>query len=185
MNRTTALAIANELIEVLEPVTEKLEIVGELRRGVEDVKRISLLYIPKFGNRCIRIGVTVKVDLAHNELEKLRQRARLTDHVCWGDHVKTTKCAATGITINLTRAAKHTFHGLMVAQTGPLPLIYDIQQRAKAKGFYWDRHSGIFTNAARSQSFCPMSEREVFEFVGIPYVDKNNLFLSCENSQVR
>ena len=72
-DRREALAVARELADYLKPVCEpdRLKICGSLRRGLQLVHDIEVVFVPRYETRQIDFFTSQPADLAHEAIDRL------------------------------------------------------------------------------------------------------------------
>ena len=171
-----ALRLAERLRERLAPCCERVEIAGSLRRGRPTVGDIELLYIPRFDSvryDLFSLRVINLVDegplaelLRGGELAK-RPNSRGAE--TWGERNKLARHVLSGTPLDLFATCEACWHNYLVCRTGPAALNVEIAQRARARGHKWNPYGPGFTRLADQSIVRMASEREVFEFVGLPW----------------
>ena len=174
--RAAAIGVAHELCVALEPVTLRLSVAGSLRRGRADVGDVEILYVPQFEARRIDLFQEAPVDLAAERIEQLvaggtlakRQNAR--GSTSWGEKNRLAVHVASGIPVDLFAATEANWWNYLVCRTGPAEQNVAICKAAIARGWKWQPYGAGFTRLDGSSEVGMLSEREVFEFVGLPYL---------------
>ena len=105
--RDDALRVATEILDVLKPVTERIEICGSLRRGKPEVSDIEILYIPKIGLSNDDLFNPSPKDMTAAEIERmvesglLSKRSNTRGSFTWGNLNKLSIHNASGIPVDL------------------------------------------------------------------------------------
>jgi DNA polymerase/3'-5' exonuclease PolX len=177
-----AQAVAEELVELLAPACEKIEVAGSLRRRRPSVSDVEIVFVPKLG------GVKAKEDFfftplranlaelqieALLEMQVLAKRLNVKGHEAWGPKNKLAVHKGTGIPVDLFSATRDNFYNYLVCRTGPAQSNIAICNAAIAKGWKWNPYGDGFSapplhEGTKRVHLCS-SEREVFEFVGLSY----------------
>jgi len=176
--RADALAVAKELCDALKPVCERLIVAGSLRRRKPDVGDVEILFVPKVEERSADLfGAIVAHSLADEALAAmldagtLARRLLAGDRTAWGAKNKLATHAATGMPVDLFATTEDSWWNYLVCRTGPADSNTRIATRAKEAGYQWNPYGPGFTHLATGDVSPMRSEREVFEFVGLPYLD--------------
>ncbi len=171
-----AFAAATELVAALGDHVLRIEIAGSLRRQKPQVGDIELLMIPKvielpdpesvFGE----VVATNMTDARIKRLEAtgvLARRKNVKGSEMFGEKNKLMVHVATGIPVDLFATTEASWFNYLVCRTGPLESNVAICNAAIGKGWKWEPYSPGFKRIGYTE---PMhSERQVFEFVGLPY----------------
>jgi DNA polymerase/3'-5' exonuclease PolX len=82
---------------------------------------------------------------------------------------------ASGIPVDLFATTEACWHNYLVCRTGPAESNIRIAAAAKARGWKWNPYGEGFSRggplAGPEEARALRSEREVFEFVGLPYTE--------------
>jgi DNA polymerase/3'-5' exonuclease PolX len=77
-----AIAVAHDVMSLLFPVVERIDIVGSIRRGKDEVGDVELLYVPKLvPKRNMFDEIEGHQNLAYELLAELRQRGTFVDRL--------------------------------------------------------------------------------------------------------
>jgi DNA polymerase/3'-5' exonuclease PolX len=174
--RADALAVVIQLMPRLEPACLRLIVAGSLRRRKELVGDIEILYIPRFHdtrNDLFKPTLSNLTDIALQQLITegiLEQRRNAIGTISWGEKNKLARHLPSGIPIDLFAANSENWFNYLVCRTGPGESNIRISSAALAKGWKWKPYSPGFLDA--EHHLVPVhSEREVFELVGLPYLE--------------
>lgn len=177
--RADALAVAKELCDHLRPVTGdgRLIVAGSLRRRKALVGDVEILFVPKFQVVPDGLFDVAQQDLAAMKVDELRQRGivepRLTklNRETWGPQNKLAVHVASGIPVDFFTATAENWWNYLVCRTGPAESNTRICVAAIIRGWIWRPYSpGFYRAAETGAEVHPVtSEREVFDFVGLPY----------------
>lgn len=172
---------AYELCETLKPFcgADRLIAAGSFRRRKPTVGDIEIVYVPGIGSRLLPgelFGTPVNVvDSTLDEMLRqkvLAQRLNVDGRKCWGGRIKLAVHVASGIPVDFFEATNANWWNYLVCRTGPKESNIAICKAAAARGMEWHPYSPGFRTAGEPHRFYPMeSEREVFEFVGLKYVE--------------
>jgi DNA polymerase/3'-5' exonuclease PolX len=169
-----ALAVAEELVAVLAPFCSRIEIAGSLRRKKPMVGDVEILFVPKFEDRaCDLIGTIEPFNVAELELGcmlgrgQISKRPNINGTFAWGAKNKLA-LHRSGIPVDFFTTSEASWHNYLVCRTGGAESNVAICNAAIKKGFKWEPYSAGFYRIGHT---VPMhSEREVFEFVGLPFL---------------
>lgn len=185
--RALALDVARVMIAALKPVCHELVIAGSLRRRKAEVGDVEVLYIPRIvdvPDPQDFFGKQIRANAADLVLQQLlsegtigkRLNAKMT--TTWGDVNKLGTHPASGVPIDLFAASHENWWNLLVCRTGGMESNIAIASAAKDSGWQWCPYGpGFRRNAPHGKG--PKwsmwketkSEREVFEFVGLDYLE--------------
>ena len=168
------------LIGRLSPHAERIEIAGSLRRGLEEVGDVEILYVPKMEPRSTPaliasfVTPTAPVDLVNDALVELqhtgflqRRRTETGRMASYGDWNKFLASSATGIPIDLFRTTHQNWGMGMVVRTGPAEFNIAMMTRFRQLGMEGHAYGGV--TRGRREIECP-TEESVFELLGLPYL---------------
>lgn len=170
-----ALAVARELCAALRPVTERLIVAGSLRRRRLMVGDVEILFIPQFVQVPGDLFETAHASRADDVLNELlaagvlAKRRNVNGTEMWGDKNKLAVHVASGIPVDLFAATELNWFNYLVCRTGPGESNIAIASAARRMGWQWHPYGAGFTKLDGSDARRVASEREVFEFVGLPY----------------
>jgi len=178
-----AKAIADELVQRLATSCERIEIAGSLRRLRNNVGDIEILYIPKF-SKYIPAGELLEAEtlknLADSILDELlsagiiSKRKTSLDRAVWGESNKLALHAETGIPVDFFATTENCWSNYLVCRTGPAESNMRIASIAKARGWKWHPYGPGFSRRIGAlqpdEWFIVGSEKDVFDFVGIPFL---------------
>lgn len=175
--RSIALDVVRELAPLLEPVCERLLVAGSLRRRKAEVGDIELVFIPRtepFPVSLFEIGERSLADPLLEALVRdgvLEKRRNSAGAVAWGQWNKLARHVRTGVPIDFFAATAATWWNYVVCRTGPVSSNVAIATAAQRRGWKWNPYGEGFSRAiGLGREVHPIaSEREVFEFDGLPY----------------
>ena len=171
--RAAALAVAKELCD-LQRICDRLICAGSLRRRKLTVGDVEILYIPKFATEPDGLFDQKKVNLVDVALEEMiksgiiAQRRNVNGSAMWGEKNKLAVHVATGIPVDFFATTEASWYNYLVCRTGSADNNLLIASAAQAKGWKWNPYGVGFTSDS-GQVVEVKSERDVFEFVGLPY----------------
>ena len=166
MELERARAIAEELKRLLEPACEKITIAGSIRRQKPDVGDIEILAIPKFDGM---------VDLLDRELKwligtrVLEYRPTINRSIIYGPKNKLLRHIKSSIGIDVFSTTEECWAVSLVVRTGGERTNKRIAYTAMKKGWRFRAYGDGF-DTPDGHIRCS-SEQEVFEAVGLPYLE--------------
>ena len=181
-----AQVVALEIREALEGVclADRCCVVGSVRRRKAVVGDIEILYVSQVGRGAMP-GEFFETDdavLADVAIERLVEagvlRRRLNVHgqlSSWGALNKHAVHVASGMRVDLFRTSDAAWWNSLVARTGGKDSNVALCQAAKARGWTWNPYGvgytmGKYANGDPQEARMD-SEAQVFEFVGLRYVE--------------
>lgn len=181
-SRADALAVVRALLPFLQPHCQRLIVAGSLRRRKSEVGDIELLFIPKITLAPDPSDLFVKlveINEMDQAIERLitagilvkRQKANGTE--TWGNQNKLAIHQASGIPIDFFATSQECWFNYLVCRTGGAVNNTTIAATAKALGWQWNPYGTGFSRSSGlgRKIHSVHSEREVFEFVGLPYLE--------------
>jgi DNA polymerase (family 10) len=169
MELERAKAIAEELKALLEPACHRIETAGSIRRRKPFVNDIEFLCIPKK-----HIGVDYP-DLLHTEIYKLISQGILDFRLnsrgsaVYGPKNKLMVHVPSGIGVDIFSTTEECWPVALVVRTGGEKTNKRIAVAAIKKGWRWHAYGSGFSTLD-GELVC-RSERDVFEFVGLRYLE--------------
>lgn len=173
--REAALRVARELCAALGPATVRLCVAGSLRRGKAEVGDVEVLFIPRFEERQIDLFNVEPVNLAEVVIAglmlcgTLQARVSASGMRVWGLKNKLAVHVPSGIPVDLFAATEENWWNYLVCRTGPKESNIQISNAARRSGWLWHPYGPGFSRAGSREYVAMTSEREVFEFVRLPY----------------
>lgn len=178
--RGAALAIAGDLVDQLRPHCEQIEVWGSILRGRPLVGDIEIGYIPSFAEEKIDLFAMGQVNQADKVLDQLLaagvivKRRNAKGQVMWGDKNKLALHLASGIPVDFFSTSAECWVNYRVCRTGPAESNARIAMAAQERGWKWNPYGPGFSRggplAGQEIVHRVTSERDVFEFVGLPWV---------------
>lgn len=178
------MAVARELTQALRDLCEpeKFKWAGSLRRMKPEVGDIELVYVPRIEQRkdpADLLGKEIPTNLVDEKLDELLRAGVLERRVgekggtSWGEQNKLAVHKATGIGIDFFAAetSKRNFHTLLVCRTGSQACNTRLCMAAIERGWQWDPYRGIRDRRTKELLYVPDSERGLFEYLGLPYLE--------------
>lgn len=173
--RSIALIAANEVYQFLLPVTERIIIAGSLRRNKQSVGDVEIVYVPQTYTVPDGLFDTLEVNKTDMHIDSmvkgkvLSPRHNVLLRTTWGKQNKLAVHCETGIPVDLFSTTKENWWNYLVCRTGSEATNIKIAEAARRKGWVWNPYSGFVDNhGAHVQA---ESERDVFELVGLPYLE--------------
>lgn len=179
--RASALAVVRELLPWLRPWCDELRVAGSLRRGRAEVGDVEIVFVPRmeplpaldmFAPSPLR-PLTDAVFAGLLSAGLIVKRANVIGSEMWGEKNKLARHAASGIPVDFFATTSECFWNYLVCRTGGARTNVAICNAAIAKGWKWNPYGEGFSRAAGLGRECHAvaSEREVFEFVGLPWLE--------------
>jgi len=177
--RQIAMMAASDVCRHLKSATTRLICAGSLRRQKAEVGDVEIVYIPRwkelsaidlFGQERDNMNladVAIERMLSEQVIDKRRFGG---DSVRWGAKNKFAVHLATGIGIDLFSTVESSWFNYVVCRTGGAATNQRIAIAAMKRGWRWNPYGCGFTD--QSGNVVPVSsERDVFELVGLKYID--------------
>lgn len=178
-----ALAVAKDLCNRLKPRCERLVVAGSLRRRRSEVGDVEILYIPKFetvevpAEDMFRPPTPARVDQVDAFLDWLleagviRMRENIRGSTTWGEKNKLAVHIASGMPVDFFATTEESWFNYLVCRTGPAELNTQICMAAQERGWKWNPYGSGFRRVVTEEVHAVKSEQEVFEFVGLRYLE--------------
>ena len=179
--RSEAWPLAVTLMDELAPACERIIIAGSLRREKPTVGDIELLYIPTVRpepNPDSLFGDLIEVNYADRVIARLEKNGTLgrrlssNGHTAFGQKNKLMVYLPTGIPVDLFSTTAEAWFNYLVCRTGPAESNVAICDAAIERRMQWAPY-GIGFVRPNLPPLVVHSERDVFEFVGLPYLEPN------------
>ena len=158
--------IAKKIKAVLETSCERITIAGSIRRQKPDVGDIELLAIPKYvaGDDMLdaKIQTMIYFDMLGYRLNKLGSKT-------YGPKNKLLVHIPSGIGVDIFSTTEQCWPVALVVRTGGKVTNQRIATRALQRGMKFRAYGDGFDTPG-GHNRC-LSEREVFEAVGLPYLE--------------
>lgn len=182
--RAAALDVARLLVACLKPCCSHLIVAGSLRRLKPEVGDVEILYVPNivtgpdpddlFGKQKSFNAVDVALAELIDKHAVLGKRPNIHGHTAWGAKNKLAVHLASGIPVDLFEATVENWWNLVVCRTGGQNSNVEISMAAQRAGWNWNPYGCGFSRPNPERNGWSLireihSEREVFEFVGLPY----------------
>ena len=117
----------------------------------------------------------VNVNLADQVIARLEadgvieKRTNANGSTMYGEKNKLVRHRATSMPVDLFAATEKNWWNYLVCRTGPADSNTRICMAAQARGWKWNPYGPGFSRPGEERAMG--SEREVFEFVGLPYLE--------------
>lgn len=185
----TARAVAEKIVASLAPFCRRITIAGSIRREKTEVGDIEILYIPKIEtvetpdpNDMFGAKQQRSLNLADVQLQglinggQIQKRLNKLGRESWGQDNKFARAVKTGVPIDFFSTNEIAWYNYLVCRTGPADLNTEIAARAKRMGYTWHPTAYGFERRFESEPgkvrwLQVTSEQQVFDFVGLPYLD--------------
>ena len=178
-----ALPIAQNLKAALQPWCESIEIVGSLRRRKGWVGDIEVLYIPRFRVKAADLfspKASAMVNLVDEQLERwlraltIHERINEVGHRTWGEENKFAVHTASGLSVDFFQTDGLRWNNALVVRTGGKQNNINIASAARRLGWTFEASGSGFRSLRGLPYHHTTSERDVFEFVRLPYLEPQN-----------
>ena len=177
-----ALAVAKEIVQLIKPRCERIIIAGSLRRRKQEVGDVEIVFIPKFTMtkdlnslfpEQIRTNDTflaIKEMLDGKTIEKRLNENGLES---WGNKNKLAVHARSGIPIDFFATDDLCWFNYLTCRTGGAENNKRIAMTANKKGWTWNPYGPGFSKMdnPNEKSVTMLSEKDVFDFVGLTYLE--------------
>lgn len=174
--RSEAEKVAEQIVRIMEPKCLRIIVAGSLRRRKADVGDVEILYISRVGcdrGRDLFDGTNFyEADIAIADMERaavLHRRQNVKGSEMFGEKNKLMVHSVTGIPVDLFAATEENWWNYLVCRTGGAASNTRIATKAKAMGYRWNPYGAGFTRLSDDAQFPMLSERAVFEHVGLAY----------------
>lgn len=175
--RRAALAVANELIALLEPVCERIVIAGSLRRGKESVGDVELLFIPAYETRQADMFASASYDMANERLGELLMNGTLSKRpskvgvFTWSLKNKLAIHGATETPVDLFATTAENWWVSLVVRTGSKETNLRLTTGARHRNRTLNAYGCGVTDLLTGEVTPALSEQDVFELCGVPYLE--------------
>ncbi len=175
-NLEFAQSVGEDLVQLLAPHCERIEIAGSIRRRRLMVGDIELLCISRvIGSSSDMFGgvgaVGYALDTAIDELVThgsiLLKRRSMRGRCTYGRQNKLLTHVPTGIPVDVFAATQENWGMAQLVRTGPREWNIRVMSRFRALGMRGHAYGGV-TNENGHETNCP-SEESVFELLQWPY----------------
>jgi len=168
--------VANEILKMLKPFCERIEIAGSLRRGKAQVSDIEVLYVPKFENRQLDMFTTEPFNLAEDQIGKalrdgvFKKRPNEKGFFAWGAKNKLGIHVPSGIPVDLFATENENWFVSLVIRTGSKETNLKLTMGANDLGCTLNAY-GCGVTRRDGTVFPANSEQEVFALCGVKYLE--------------
>jgi DNA polymerase/3'-5' exonuclease PolX len=161
--------IADEVLKLLETSCERIVIAGSIRRRKPEVGDIEILAIPKYGGLSCHVNLLDQetLDLMHRGILDFRLSKR--GRRAFGQKNKLMVHLPSGLAVDVFSTDERCWPVALVARTGGKVTNQRIAVAAIRKGCHLQAYGSGFSTP-QGDVICK-SERDVFEFVGLPYLE--------------
>lgn len=178
-----AAEVAQDFVEALAPHCERIQVAGSLRRMKPFVSDVEILFVPKFeadphpGGDLFRPPPPInQAELAIRGLvlaNVLRPRPNVREIPTWGPLNKLGVHVQSGLAIDLFTATAENWFNYLVCRTGSSESNIRVAAAAQARGWKWNPYGNGFSrpNGLTREIHLVTSEKEVFRFVGLPFLE--------------
>lgn len=167
MKLDQAQKIAEELAKLLEPACERVQVAGSIRRRKPEPHDIELLVIPQFLSGIDQLDLMLKM-LVMGHVLGLRRNKR--GAATYGQLNKLMVHLPSGIGVDVFSTSAENWPNALVVRTGGKETNQAIATAALKKGWGWHAYGRGFRTADGGEFIC-RSERDVFQAVGLPYLE--------------
>lgn len=178
-----AVPIAEKFLKFLTPhcAPNRILVVGSIRRRKPFVKDIEILFVSKPSTRVDETDMFKReigcaaVDLALEKLLELgviERRLSKIGRQSWGPENKLATHVKSGMPVDFFYTTDANWPNALVVRTGPSQSNKAIAAAAISKGWKWHAYGDGFTRNDGKSSIdrkVVAEERDVFDFVGIPF----------------
>lgn len=176
--RAAALAVAEEILGILEPVCARLIVAGSIRRRADLVGDVEIMFVPVFDLRKVDMFAFAEVCLTAEVISKMIEDGRISKRLTeigttsWGLKNKLALHTASGIPVDLFSTTAENWPNYLACRTGPAESNVRICVEAEKRGWKWHPYGNGFTKINGSEPpYVVKEERDVFEFVGLDYLE--------------
>ena len=175
--RADALEVARAVVAEIRPYCEEIKVCGSLRRMKEQVGDVEIVFIPKF--QMVRVEGDLFAERWADLVEMrllgmisgglIEKRLSRTGVAAFGPKNKLVRHIASGIPVDLFATKRSAWWNYIVCRTGGAKNNVAIASAAQANGWKWHPYDDGFRRGPFRHVV--QSERDVFDFVGLPYLD--------------
>ena len=173
--RADALKVARQICLGLADDCVRLICAGSLRRRKAEVGDVEILYIPEFETVKDGLFDTRHANKVDALLERfiaggvLARRKNVNGSEMWGEKNKLAVHVNSGIPVDFFAATEDCWFNYLVCRTGGAENNRQVAMAANRRGWTWNPYGSGFSKMDGSEKFTVKSEREVLDFVGLPY----------------
>jgi DNA polymerase/3'-5' exonuclease PolX len=176
--REIALVAARDVVRALKPVTTRMVVAGSLRRRKAEVGDVEILFVPAMGSMTpLDSLLPVDGNMAEVVISNLMKsgilspRLNVNGGTAMGTKNKLMRHVATGVPVDLFTASENNWWNYLVCRTGGAKNNMLIATRAHEHGYKWHPYHSGFERLSDGMMSPMRSEREVFEFIGLEYLE--------------
>lgn len=172
------LTVGEMLVKELAPFTERIEIVGSVRRKRPLCSDLELLYIPKLEKR--KTGLfdedAAQINLVDKILDEwlasglISKRPNKAGMLAWGEKNKLAVHSLSGIPLDLFSTTADNWAVSLVIRTGSKETNLRLTSSAIARGGHLNAY-GCGVTWKDGTSTPAISEEDVFKMCGVPYIE--------------
>lgn len=172
--------VAEELSFMFEDSCCLLKIAGSIRRKKPNVGDIEIVYVPLVTEGFIDGELNIHPSKINKTEEKIQElitnktlcyRFKKNGTKSFGERVKLLKHIKSGIPIDLFSCTIQEWSNNLVSRTGGKQTNITIASHAKRMGWNWLPFNIGFKHKKTQEIFQTKSERDVFDFVNLPYLE--------------
>lgn len=172
--------VAEDIATKLSPACSLLEIAGSIRRKKELVGDVEIIYVPLI----LEGIIDGELNLHHTKINKseekihellvqgvLSYRYKKNGTRSFGERVKLLIHNQSQMPVDLFCCAPKEWANNLVSRTGGKQTNITIASHAKRMGWNWLPFNNGFIHKTTKEVHHTKSEREIFEFVKLPYLE--------------
>jgi DNA polymerase/3'-5' exonuclease PolX len=172
--------IAEQITAELEPHCTLIKIAGSIRREKQRVGDIEIILVPLIIEGIIDGELNIhpsKINRSEEKIEELISKGVLSYRYkkdgtkSFGERVKLLLHTKSQIPVDLFTCTSKEWMNNLVSRTGGKQTNIAIASQAKKRGWNWLPFNEGFKHKGTQEIYHPKSEREVFEFVNLPYLE--------------
>lgn len=177
--RPVGIEVAREVCSALRPACERLVVAGSLRRRKDDIGDVEIVYVSAseirpdpedfFRNRSFSLADEAIEALVSSGTFVRRLNSKGTP--AFGPKNKLVRHVDSGMPVDLFATTDAAWWNYLVCRTGPADSNVRIAKLAQARGYQWKPYGEGFSRVSDGALIPMQSEREVFQFVGLPYLE--------------
>lgn len=175
--REQAMEVAGEVVGRMDVL--RVCIAGSLRRMKKEVGDIEIVYIPKIETGPDRrdLFAHCEQNLTDNSIQRMMDagilcmRLNVKNTPAWGAKNKLAIHLESDIPVDLFATTPTAWDNYLVCRTGSAELNRKICMEAQVRGWKWHPYGSGFSNDKTGEEVLIKSEQEVFEFVGMKYLE--------------
>lgn len=178
-NLLDALKTAEKIADCLAPHCSLLEIAGSIRRRKPKVKDIEIIYVPLIEDEIAPGELNILSSKINKTEEKildlikegvLDYRTKKDGTKSFGERVKLLVHKESSTPVDLFSCTRPQWANNLVSRTGGKQTNITIAAQAKRMGWNWLPFDQGFKHKHSGEIFVTKSEKEVFDFVNLPYL---------------